>query len=95
MPQFIYVLIGILILANFISCILVYVDKQKSIGNTERVPEISFFIWSVFFASLGVLAGMYLFRHKTRKLSFVFGIGLLFLEQLALVYLFFQNRDLI
>jgi uncharacterized membrane protein YsdA (DUF1294 family) len=80
------VLITISIL-NLISFVLVYYDKQKAINNSERLPEVNFFVWAIFFSSLGVLAGMFLFHHKTQKLNFVFGIGLLFIEQIVLTYL--------
>ncbi len=83
LPQIFIILIAIL---NIISFILVYIDKQKSIARVERVPEVDFFVWSIFFSSLGVLAGMFTFRHKTQKLNFVFGIGLLLIQQIALAY---------
>ncbi len=76
---------------NIVSFILVYVDKQKSIAHTERLPEVDFFVWAIFFSSLGVLTGMFAFRHKTQKLNFVFGIGLLVIQQIVLAYLIFDK----
>ncbi len=76
---------------NLISFILIYVDKQKSVARTERLPEVDFFVWSIFFSSLGVLLGMFAFRHKTQKLNFIFGIGLLFIQQIVLTYLIFDK----
>lgn len=86
----VHIIIGLIAICNIIAFALVYFDKQKSIAHAERVPEVSFFIWSIFFASLGVLAGMFVFHHKTRKLNFVFGIGLLAIEQIALTYAIIQ-----
>ena len=83
LPQIFIILVAIL---NIISFILVYVDKQKSIAQTQRLPEVDFFVWSIFFSSLGVLAGMFAFHHKTQKLNFVVGIGLLLIQQVALAY---------
>ncbi len=36
--------------------------------------------------SAGALAGMYLFRHKTRKPGFVIGVPVILAVQLLLVY---------
>lgn len=74
-----------LALINLGAFIYVGVDKRKSINHTERVPEVYLFFISIFFASLGVFLGMIYFRHKTRKIYFPLGIGLLFLEQVALL----------
>ncbi len=71
---------------NIGAFILVGVDKSKSLAESERVPEVYFFVWAVCGASLGVLLGMFVFHHKTRKLSFVLGIGLLLIEQVLLIY---------
>lgn len=78
------VFIGLFLL-NVGAFILVGLDKNKSRGNLERTPEINFFVWAVCFASLGVILGMFYFHHKTRKLSFVLGIGLLLIEQVFIV----------
>jgi uncharacterized membrane protein YsdA (DUF1294 family) len=81
------IFIAAIVLLNLISFILVYADKRKSINNSERLPEVSFFVQAIFFSSLGVLVGMFVFHHKTQKLNFVFGIGLLLIQQIALAYL--------
>jgi uncharacterized membrane protein YsdA (DUF1294 family) len=80
-----------LAILNAISFALVYIDKRKSINKDLRIPEVDFFVWAIFFSSIGVLAGMFVFRHKTQKLNFVLGIGLLCLQHLALAYFIFQN----
>ncbi len=80
------IVIIVLCALNLGAFILVGVDKSKSLGESERVPEIYFFVWAACGASLGVLLGMFVFHHKTRKLSFVLGIGLLLIEQVLLIY---------
>lgn len=86
--QIIIIIVAVL---NIISFILVYADKRKSINDSERLPEITFFISAIFFSALGVLAGMFTFRHKTQKLTFVIGIGLLLIQQIALTYLIIEK----
>jgi uncharacterized membrane protein YsdA (DUF1294 family) len=83
-----YLILIILALVNTLGLILVGFDKRKSYYNEPRVPEVYFFVIAIFFASLGVLVGMSLFRHKIRKWYFPTGIGLLLAQQIALLYLF-------
>lgn len=87
MNLYIYLLIvGGLI--NAIAFVLVGVDKSRSIDREERVPEVYFFFLATCFASLGVLLGMFAFRHKTRKMYFPLGISFLLLQQISLALYF-------
>jgi uncharacterized membrane protein YsdA (DUF1294 family) len=45
------------------------------------------FFLAAAFGSVGVYAGMFAFRHKTRKWYFAVGIPLLMLQNLAFLYL--------
>ncbi len=85
------IFIIVIVILNVISFALVHLDKNKSIAQSERMPEVNFFVWAIFFSALGVLFGMFTFRHKTRKLTFVVGIGLLLLQQIALAYLILEK----
>jgi len=80
---------AILLLINLFSFVLVGTDKRKSLNGAERIPEARFFFISVLFASAGVFFGMLVFRHKIRKAYFPIGIGLLLLEQAALIFLWY------
>lgn len=51
----------------------------------ERTPEGILFFLAVIGGSLGVYAGMFLFRHKTRKWYFVMGLPVLLAQQLLLL----------
>lgn len=81
-----WIIIIILGTLNLLAFGLVGVDKSKSAHDHQRVPELYFFIWAIFFSSIGVLLGMLTFHHKTKKLSFIIGIGVLLLQQVALLY---------
>lgn len=84
--QDVYILLfGVLAAINVLAFVWVGVDKQKSLNRSDRLPEVSFFFISIFFAALGVLLGMLVFRHKTRKIYFLLGIGLLLVQQILLV----------
>lgn len=60
---------------------------QRGKKPRRRIPEKTLFLIAALGGSLGVLAGMYLFRHKTKHKSFVFGVPLILAAQAALVWL--------
>lgn len=71
---------------NFLSFIYVLLDKKKAINNHIRVPEVNFFLWGVFGGSLGILLGMYMFHHKTKKWYFLVGFSFLILQNTLLIF---------
>jgi uncharacterized membrane protein YsdA (DUF1294 family) len=85
----IYILIGLAAI-NLFAFILMLADKMKSAQpGRERISEGQLFFLATIFGSLGVYAGMFIFRHKTRKWYFLLGIPLLMLENLAAAYLIY------
>ena len=66
------------------------IDKLKAKKRAFRIPEATLFIVAFIGGSIGSILGMYLFRHKTRHLSFVIGLPVILLIQVAFVmFLFF------
>lgn len=63
-------------------------DKSRARKGAWRVPERTLFLLALFFGSIGIWAGMYVFRHKTKHLKFVIGIPAIFLVQLCAVLAF-------
>ncbi len=76
--------------ANIAGFAFVAADKGRSLGHDERYPEVFFFFFASFFAALGVFVGMFVFRHKTRKIYFPLGIGVLLIQQVVLLWLLVQ-----
>lgn len=66
-----------LLLVNALGFLLMLIDKEKAKKNRWRIPESTLFAVSILGGSLGSLAGMRLFRHKTKKLRFSLGIPIL------------------
>ena len=64
-----------LVLINAGSLVLMGFDKLSAKVNSERVPEIWFFLISLAGGFAGVILGMFAFRHKTRKTRFQFKIA--------------------
>lgn len=60
-------------------------DKQRARKNLWRIPERTLLTAAVLGGSIGGLAGMYLFRHKTKHLKFTLGIPLILAIQAGLI----------
>lgn len=58
--------------------------RKQSHPEVRRVPERTLFLLAALGGSAGALAGMALWRHKTRHRSFRIGIPLILLVQLLL-----------
>lgn len=88
------ILIIYFILINLIGFIMMGLDKRRAIKRRWRIPERKLFGIALIFGSIGVLIGMYVFRHKTRHLSFAIGIpAILVIQLLAISLLFTWNRQ--
>jgi uncharacterized membrane protein YsdA (DUF1294 family) len=61
---------AVLIVWNLIACALMGIDKYKAVKNRQRIRENTLFLCAFLLGGIGVLCGMYIFRHKTKHLSF-------------------------
>ena len=91
LSSWLWLIIALVGLLNLFAFLMVGIDKRRSSHDHQRVPELYFFIWAIFFSSIGVLVGMLVFHHKTKKLSFIIGISFLLLQQIGLIYLLTKN----
>ena len=87
----VYLLIlSYLILMNLIGFALMGIDKHKAIKGAFRIPEATLFVVAIIGGSIGSILGMYTFRHKTRHKKFVYGMPVVLLIQLLIIYLFWK-----
>ncbi|NLV22302.1 MAG: DUF1294 domain-containing protein [Syntrophomonadaceae bacterium] len=75
-----------LIIVNMICFLLFYVDKRRAQTGRYRIRERDLFLWAIAGGAPGGWLGMYLFRHKTRHLKFKFGLPLIILLQMGIIY---------
>ena len=61
-----------------------WLDKSKAIKGSWRIPEKTLFIITAIGGGIGTIAGMYTFRHKTKKLNFVIGLPLITILEIIL-----------
>lgn len=73
-----------LILINAAGLLLMLADKLKARAGKWRIPEATLMGTAVLGGSIGILAGIYLFRHKTRHRKFTCGIPAILAIQLTL-----------
>ena len=86
MENLITYLIIYLIVINLISFFAMYVDKRKAKYGRWRIPEQTLFILALIGGSIGSIAGMYTFRHKTKKLRFSIGFPVILILQIILIF---------
>ncbi len=63
------------------------IDKAKARRRAFRIPEARLFGIALLGGSLGSIAGMYVFRHKTRHWYFVLGMPAILILQVAILLL--------
>ena len=74
-----------LIIVNAAAFLLMLADKLKAKRGAWRIPEATLMGIAAIGGSVGSLAGMYLFRHKTKHIKFTLGIPVILVGQIALV----------
>lgn len=76
-----------LLIVNAAGFALMLTDKIKAKKNKWRIPEKVLFLVAAVGGSIGSIAGMYTFRHKTKHFSFIFGMPLILAVQIILIIL--------
>ena len=74
-----------LIIINVIGFAIMFIDKQKAKKGKWRIPEQTLLILAIIGGSIGAIAGMYTFRHKTKKLRFSVGFPVILVLQIILI----------
>ena len=72
-----------LLTINAAGLLIMLADKKKAKKHLWRIPEATLLTVAALGGSLGCLAGMRLFRHKTRKPKFYLGLPAILAAQLA------------
>lgn len=73
-----------LIIINAAAFLLMLADKIKAKRGAWRIPEATLMGIAAIGGSVGALAGMYMFRHKTRHIKFTLGIPAILAVQIIL-----------
>ena len=82
-----------IVVINIIAFLAMFIDKKKAQHGSFRISEKALFTLVLLGGGIGGIAGMYTFRHKTKKLKFTIGFPtILILETLAVIYFLFFNK---
>ena len=76
-----------LIVINVVTFLVYGIDKWKAKKGSWRISEATLLILAVIGGSFGALFGMKVWRHKTMHKKFKYGLPLILLAQIALIYL--------
>lgn len=80
-----------LILINIVTFFAMWLDKKRAKYGKWRISESTLFILVLLGGGFGGIAGMYIFRHKTKKTRFVIGFPAILIFEIFVViyYIFF------
>ena len=77
-----------LLAINIIAFLAMGIDKRKAKSGAWRIPESTLMSLVLLGGGIGGLAGMYTFRHKTKKPKFFIGFpAILTIEIAAVIYI--------
>ena len=80
-----------LIVINLIGFCIMGLDKYKAKKGKWRTPEKTLFSITLLGGGIGTTAGMYHFRHKTKKLKFTIGMPTILIAEICLaIYAFIK-----
>ena len=79
-----------LLIINATGFLLMLVDKRKAQKKLWRIPESTLFTAAAFGGSIGCIAGMYTFRHKTKHITFILGMPAILVAQIAFAVWFIK-----
>lgn len=86
----ILILIGYFIFINLIGYFIMWYDKKMAIKKNSRIAEKTIFTICLFLGSIGVYAGIYKFRHKTKHIKFTVLVPILFILNIFSIYYIIQ-----
>lgn len=91
MNDIIKYLIIYIVIINLIAFLAMYLDKRKARYGKWRIPEQTLFVLALIGGSIGAIAGMYTFRHKTKKLRFSIGFPVILVMQIILIFMVYND----
>lgn len=76
---------------NIIGFLAMFIDKKKAQKGAWRISEQALFYITFLGGGIGTVLGMYMFRHKTKKLRFTIGLPVILISEIILFgYLIFK-----
>jgi uncharacterized membrane protein YsdA (DUF1294 family) len=83
--------VAYIIIVNILAFCLYGVDKSAAVKQKQRIPNRVLLLMAAFGGSLGALAGMYTFRHKTKKWYYTITVPVLLVIQIVAAVLLLSS----
>ena len=80
------VLLYYLIAINIVTFFVYGIDKWKAKQGSWRISEATLLLLAVIGGSIGALSGMQIWHHKMMHLKFKYGLPLILMAQIVLIY---------
>ena len=80
-------ILGYLVIINIVTFVVYGIDKWKAKRGNWRISEATLLMLAAIGGTIGALLGMKVWQHKTMHLKFKYGLPLILLAQIALIYL--------
>lgn len=77
---------------NAIAFCAMYIDKKKAEKGKWRISESTLFTLVLLGGGIGGIAGMYLFRHKTKKIKFTIGFPAILITQIVIIIYYWVHK---
>ncbi len=77
-----------LFIINLIAFLSMLIDKKKAKLGKWRIPENTLFLYAFLGGTIGSIIGMQVFRHKTKKAKFKYGMPALLILQILAIMVF-------
>lgn len=80
-----------LISINIVTFLAMFIDKKRAEKGEWRIKESTLLGLTMLGGSIGGITGMYVFRHKTKKLRFSVGFPVILITEIVLAIYFVIN----
>lgn len=85
-------IIGYFLIINVIGFLVMLIDKKKAMYYKWRIPEKTIILITILGGGIGTIAGMYKFRHKTKKIKFTLGLPTILIAEIIIIaYIIVKN----
>ena len=81
-----------LLVINLMAFCAMWWDKRRAQKGEWRISEAGLFTLVLLGGGIGGIAGMYIFRHKTKKLRFTIGFPTILITEIVLAIYFISIR---
>ena len=89
--KLLYPFLGYLLIMNFISIMATVIDKKRAKRGKWRIPENTLMALALLGGAGGMWIAMKLIHHKTKHKKFMWGLPVILLFQILLVFLFLNH----